>query len=122
MDLHLQDDNAIINLFGEDAQVPRTIPFYLKELKIKSMNHNSTVVAIYVGKLHYDTMSNLITKAPFKDIELVPLSAQRSNKEMFDQRVQLHNFLCQDSRAIKLLLRSSETGPSKRCYRKRVHY
>ena len=47
-------------------------------------------------------MSTLITKAPFKDIELVPLSARRSNKETFDQRVQLHNFLCQDSGTIKL--------------------
>ena len=72
MDLYLQDDNAVTNLFGEDVQVPRAIPFYLKELKIKSLHHTAAVIAIYVRKLHYGTLSHLITKAPFEEIELVP--------------------------------------------------
>ena len=46
--------------------------------------------------------STLITKAPFEDLELVPLETKRHDKEIFDQRVQLHSFLCQDSGAIKL--------------------
>ena len=102
MDIYLTDDRAINNIFGEDVQVPRAIPFYLKELKIKSTNHTALVIAIYVGKFHYSFLSTLITKALFEDIELVPLSARRSNKTMFTQRLQLHKFLCQDSGAIKL--------------------
>ena len=47
-------------------------------------------------------MTTLITKVPFEGTELVPLSARRINKDVFDQRVQLHNFLCQDSGAITL--------------------
>ena len=90
------------NIFGEDAIVPKVIPFYLKEIKVKSLNHTASVIAIYVGKLHYKFMYTLITKAPFEEIELVPLAARRNDKDMFDQRVQLHNFLCQDSGAFKL--------------------
>ena len=102
MDIYLKHDNAVANIFGEDAQVPQEIPFYLKEIKVKSTNHTASVIAIYVGKLHHGFMSTLITKAPFEEIELVPMALRRSDKAVFDQRVQLHNFLCQDSGAIKL--------------------
>ena len=47
-------------------------------------------------------MSTLINKAPFKDLELVHLATKRHDKDTFDQPVQLHHFLCQDSGAIKL--------------------
>ena len=102
MDIYLKDGNAIANIFGEGEQVPQTIPFYLKAITVKSTNHNATAIAIYVGKLHYGFLSTLITKAPFEDLELVPLALRRSDKDSFDQRVQLHNFLCQDSGTIKL--------------------
>ena len=74
----MQNDNTVANIFGEDEQVPRNLPFYLKAMTIKSTNHTASVIAIYVGKLHHGYMSTLITKAPFEDIKLVPLSL--SNK------------------------------------------
>ena len=74
LDLYMQDNGAVANIFGEDEQVPRAMPFYLKAMTVKSTNHTASVIAIYVGKLHHGYMSTLITKASFKDIELVPLS------------------------------------------------
>ena len=102
MDSHLKDDNVVANIFGKDEQVPPNIPFYLKAITVKSANHAGSAIAIYVGKLHYGCMMTLITKAPFDDFELVPLSVRRTDKDSYDQRVQLHHFLCQDSGAIKL--------------------
>ena len=102
MDIYLLDDGGVANLFGENEQVPRKIPFYLKAITIRSTNHTATVIAIYVGKLHHSFLSTLITKAPFEEIELVPMQLRRKDKDAFDQCVQLHNFLCQDSGAIKL--------------------
>ena len=102
LDTYLKDAKAVAHIFGENEQVPRNIPFYLKAINIKSTNHTAYVIAIYVGKLHYGYISTMINKAPFEDIELVPLALRRNDKDTFDQRVQLHNFLCQDSSAIKL--------------------
>ena len=118
MDLYLKHNNAVTNIFGEDAQVPRTIPFYLKAITVKSINHTGSAIAIYVGKLHYGVMMTLITQAPFEDLDLVPLSVRRSDKETFDQRVQLHQFLCQDSGAIKLRNTSPDFRDSLRVYLK----
>ena len=108
MEIYLHDRKAVANIFGEDEQIPSTIPFYLKAITVKSLNHTATAIAIYVGKLHFGITSTLISKVPFEDLELVPLSLKRQNKETFDQQVQLHKFLCQDSAAIKLRNTSSE--------------
>ena len=101
-DTYLKHDGAVTNIFGESEQVPRDIPFYLKAITVKSANHSAYIIAIYVGKLHHSYMSTLINKAPFEDLKLVPMALRRTNKDTFDQRLQLHNFLCQDSGAIKL--------------------
>ena len=108
MDDNLLNDGAVLNIFGDEAQIPRQIPFYLKALTVKSANHNASAIAIYVGKSHHGIMSTLISKAPFEDLELVPLATKRQDKDIFDQRVQLHTFLCQDSGAIKLRRTSPE--------------
>ena len=108
MDIYLKDNHTVENIFGENEQVPSEMPFYLKAITVKSTHHTASVIAIYVGKLHYSFMSTLINKAPFKDIELVPMFLRQSDKTVFDQRVQLHNFLCQDSGAIKLRNTSAE--------------
>ena len=86
----------------KDKQIPRIIPFYLKAITVRSLNNMALAIAIYVGKLHFGIMSTLLNKAPFKDLKLVPLALKRQDKDTFDQRVQLHKFLCQDSAAIKI--------------------
>ena len=78
------------------------MPFYLKAIKVKSINHNASAIAIFMGKLHLPYMETLINKVQFKDFELVPLHLKCHNPETFNQRVQLRNFLCQDSGAVKL--------------------
>ena len=102
LDSYLTAEGSVEQVFGRDAQVPNTIPFYLKAIKVTSLNHAVSAIAIFVGKLHHPHLGVLINKVPFEDIKLVPLQLKRHNPETFDQRVQLHNFLCQDSRAIKL--------------------
>ena len=44
----------------------------------------------------------LFTKIPFQDITIVPLSSKCQDQVMFDNQLQLHNCICQNSRAIKL--------------------
>ena len=104
MDNYLQEDNDIANIFGEDFinQVPKQIPFYLKPATIRSKNHKTQAVVIYVGAQHLDLMNKFISKIPFEDVELVPMSTRRKNTQLFDQQVQLHTFLCQDCSAVKL--------------------
>ena len=89
MDTYLHDDRAVANIFGTNTTVPKEIPFYLKAITVKSLHHTALVIAIYVGKLHYQFMHTLITKAPFEDLELVPMATRSNDEEMFDQRVQL---------------------------------
>ena len=75
-DMYLKDDGAVANIFGEEEQVPRDIPFYLKTVTAKSSIHTASVIAIYVGKSRFGFMSTLITKAPFEELELVPMLAR----------------------------------------------
>ena len=59
---------------------------------------------IYVGALHFQDISTLITKVPFEDITLVSLTLRRQDPDLFDKQIQLHTRICHNSWAIKLQL------------------
>ena len=83
LDEYLQDDNAIHNILGENYQPPKTIPFYFRITKLSGKHHSTSAITIHVGTLHFNDANTLLTKIPFKDITLVPLSMQRTDPQSF---------------------------------------
>ena len=99
---YLKDPNAISNLFGEYQHVPTTIPFFLKISKIRTKHTTATAVLVDVGKTHHADATTLLKTAPFEDIEMVLIGNHQRDQAVYDKQIQVHQWLCQKSTAVKL--------------------
>ena len=97
----------MLNLFGEDHEVPTTIPFYFRVITLRSKRGTAQAIGIHVGTLHKEFLETIITRSPFQDVELIPISMRRKNQSQYDQHIRLHKHICNNSCALKLL-RTSE--------------
>ena len=104
----LQDANTMHNLFGEDHEVPAQLPFHFRVTTIRSKRTQTQAIAIYVGTLHKEFLETIITRSPFQDVEVVPLSLQRKDLTRFEKHVHLHEFICNNSTGIKLIGTTNE--------------
>ena len=102
LNTHLKDPNVILDIFGDDKQVPSIIPFYLKVGKIRTKNTSATAIMLYVGKAHQTDAITLLTKAPFKDIKIVLIGNRRRDQAVYEKQISIHKWLCQKSTAVKL--------------------
>ena len=102
MDTYLQDQNAVTNIFGEDNEVPSSIPFYFKVTMLHNKVVKTAAITLYVGRSHAGCMQTLLKKVPFLDVQLIPLSQRCIDPDIFTKQLILHRTLCEKSRAVKL--------------------
>ena len=97
------------NMFGEDHKVPSSIPFYFCVTTLRSKRGTAQAIGIHVGTLHKEFLDTIIKQSPFPDIELVLFSLRRKIPAQFEKHIQLHEYICNNSCAIKLLRTSEES-------------
>ena len=102
LDTYLQDTKAVLNIFGEDAEVPTEIPFYFKVTTLRNKTTKTSAVSLYVGRNHISLMQTLLEKVPFPDVQLILFTQRRHAPDIFAKQIFLHHMLCEKSRAVKL--------------------
>ena len=70
----LTNPNTMHNLFGDNHEVPLTIPFYFRVTTLRSKRGSAQANGIHVGTLHKEILDTIIKQSPFLDIELVSFS------------------------------------------------
>ena len=108
MDTYLQDPNAVTNIFGEELEVPTTIPFHFKSTMLRNKVVKTPAISPYVGRSHVGYMQTLLAKIPFPNVQLVPFSQQHSDPDISNKQIFLHHTLCKKSQAVKLRDTSKE--------------
>ena len=99
----LNDSATMLNLFGEDHDVPMTIPFFFRVMTLRNKWGSAQAIGIHVGTLHKEFLETIIKQSPFPDVELISLSLRRKNPSHFDKCIRLHEYICNNSCAIKLM-------------------
>ena len=106
---HLNSSSAMLNVFGEDHEAPKDIPFYFRVTTIRAKKGTTQAITIYTGTLHKDILDTILQRLPFPDVEIVSFSLRRKDTERFERHVRLHEYICNNSCAIRLL-RTSENS------------
>ena len=70
---------------------------------LRSKRKASQAITIHDGTLHKEILETIVTKAPFPDVELVLLSMRRKNPTQFEKHISLHEYICNNSCAIKIM-------------------